>query len=204
VTINAIIYARSSTDCSSSAEDQIECLRAVAASRGWTIARVLSDRPMPLKRGREQRPGEAALLAAIRSSGVNRVLMYGIDRLGRSLSELVALLEACRTAGTEIYIHDKGIDSTTCNGLSLFDVVSMMDCHVRQARRDRILRGQAAARTANVRFGRPPISQAKMERAEALLATGKGVREAARIAGISAASASRLKNSMGAATAIGT
>jgi len=74
-----------------------------------------------------------------------------------------------------------------------FDLWGMMAFHVHQSRRDRILRGQAAARNASVRFGRTPIPEAKVEKARQLLALGKGVRAAARIAGISAASSSRLK-----------
>jgi DNA invertase Pin-like site-specific DNA recombinase len=194
VTINAIIYVRSSIDCSASAEEQAECLQAVATSHRWTVAKMFSDHPMPMKRGREQRPGETALLAAIRSGGVNKVLMFSIDRLGRSLPELVGLLEACREAGVEVYIHDRRIDTATRNGLSLFDFGQMMALHLRQGRRDKILRGQAAARIANVRFGRPPIARGTMERAKAFLGTGRGVRETARLSGISAASVSKLKN----------
>jgi DNA invertase Pin-like site-specific DNA recombinase len=82
------------------------------------------------------------------------------------------------------------------NGLALFDVSKMMAHHLRQSRRDRILRGQAAARGANVKFGRPPIAITKIEKVRRELANGRGVREAARIAGISAASASRIKSSM--------
>jgi DNA invertase Pin-like site-specific DNA recombinase len=156
MTITAIIYARSSVDCSASAEEQAECLQAVAASRRWTVKRMFSDHPMPMKRGREQRPGETALLAAIRSGGVNKVLMFSIDRVGRSLPELVGLLETCREAGVEVYIHDRRIDTATSNGLSLFD------------------------------FGQ--------------MGTGRGVRETARLSGISAASVSKLKNVGAAAT----
>jgi len=194
---NAAIYGRASADCLTSVEEQVECLRSVASSQGWTITRVFTDRPMQLRRGREQRPGEAALVAAIRAGGVNKVLVISIDRLGRSLAELVGLLEACRMSGAEIYIHDRRIDTATSNGLTLFDLGSMMAHHLRQTRRDRIIRGQAAARSASVRFGRPPISRARVEKALSLLATGTGVRETAKLAGISAASVSRLKNSVG-------
>jgi DNA invertase Pin-like site-specific DNA recombinase len=196
MTISAIIYARSSVDCSASAEEQTECLQAVATSHRWTVAKMLSDRPMPMKRGREQRPGETALLTAIRTGSVNKVLIFSIDRLGRSLPELVGLLETCREAGVEVYIHDRRIDTATSNGLSLFDFGQMMALHLRQGRRDKILRGQAAARIANVRFGRPPIARAKVDKAQRELAAGKGVRAAARIAGISAASVSKLKTAM--------
>jgi hypothetical protein len=75
-------------------------------------------------------------------------------------------------------------------------VTAMMAFHLRQSRRDRILRGQAAVRGI-VRFGRPPIAKAKVEKARIALAAGKGVRAAARLAGISAASASRLKSALG-------
>jgi DNA invertase Pin-like site-specific DNA recombinase len=108
-------------------------------------------------------------------------------------------METCRESGVELYLHDRGIDTGTSNGLSLFEVASMMADHLRQARRDRILRGQAEARAANVRFGRPPIAISKVEKARRELATGKGVRQVARLTGISAASASRIKNSMSAA-----
>jgi DNA invertase Pin-like site-specific DNA recombinase len=150
---------------------------------------------MPIKRGREQRPAEAALLNAIRSRSVNRVMIFSIDRAGRSLAELVGFLETCRTAGVSLYVQEQNLDTVASNGLTLFDVAAMMALHLRQGRRDRILRGQAAARNANVRFGRPPMSQTKVDRAKRELAAGKGVRQVARLAGISAASVSRLKNS---------
>ena len=129
-------------------------------------------------------------------AGSNKVLLWSLDRVGRSLVELVAILETCRTAGTELYLHDHGIDTGMSNGLALFDLSKMLAHHLRQSRRDRILRGQAAARGANVKFGRPPIATTKVEKVRRELANGRGVREAARIAGISPASASRIKNSM--------
>jgi DNA invertase Pin-like site-specific DNA recombinase len=196
MTINAIIYARTSADCAVPAEEQVKVLRAVAVAQGWIVSKVFCDRPMPPKRGREQRPGEVALLSAIRSGGLDRVLLWSLDRVGRSLSELVTLLETCRTAGAELYLHDHGIDTGTSNGLELFDLSKMLAHHLRQSRRGRILRGQAAARGANVKFGRPPIAMTKVEKVRRELANGRGVREAARVAGISAASASRIKNSM--------
>lgn len=161
MTISLIIYARASAECAASVEEQVGSLQAVAISQGWTVGRAFIDRPMPTKRGREQRPGEVALLAAIRTGGVGKVLLFSFDRIGKSLVDLVGFLETCRTAGVEIYIHDWQLDTATSNGLSLFDVTSMMADHLRQGRRDRILRGQAAARNANVRFGRPPIASTK-------------------------------------------
>ena len=110
-------------------------------------------------------------------------------------------MEMCRVAGVDVYLHEQGVDSAVSNGLPIFDVVTMLAHHVHQSRRDRILRGQAAARSLSIRFGRPPIAKAKVEKARIALAAGKGVRQTARLAGISAASVSRLKNAMGSASA---
>ena len=73
---------------------------------------------------------------------------------------------------------------------------SIISLHVRQRRSDRILRVQAATRALTIQFASPPIARTKVEQAKRELAAGKGVREAARISGISAASASRLKAAM--------
>jgi DNA invertase Pin-like site-specific DNA recombinase len=191
---NAVIYARSSPDCPVSTEDQIETLKAIAADRGWTVSLTFVDRPLLVRKGRERRPGEDGLVSAIRAGGIQKVLIFSIDRIGRSLAELVAFIETCRAAGVGLYLHDREIDTTTSNGMSLFDLTGMMAFHLRQARRDKILRGQAVARSASVRFGRPPIPTIKVEKAKQLLVSGKGIRQTARLAGISPASVSRLKS----------
>jgi DNA invertase Pin-like site-specific DNA recombinase len=129
---------------------------------------------------------------------VQKVLLWDVDRVGRSLKELVAFIETCRAAGVGLYLHEPAMDTATSNGISLFDLAGMMAHHLRQSHRDRILRGQHAARVASsVRFGRPPLPAAKVAKARDALAAGKGVRAVARLAGISAASVSRLKASMG-------
>jgi DNA invertase Pin-like site-specific DNA recombinase len=124
------------------------------------------------------------------------VLIFGIDRVGRSLTDLVYFMEVCRTAGVSLWLDEQRLDTAGSNGPPLFNVTEMLAFHLHQTRRGRILRGQAAARALSIRFGRPPIAKAKVEKARIALATGKGVRQAARLAGISAASVSRLKNAL--------
>jgi len=162
------------------------------------VTSVFIDRPGSAKQGRERHSGEAAVLDSIRRGEVRRVLMVGLDRVGRSLADLVAFLETCRAAGVSLWLDREGLDTDASNGLSLFDLAGMMAHHIRQSRRDRILRGQAVARgNPDVCFGRPPLPTAKVEKAKVLLQEGKGIREAGRMAGISAASVSKLKASLG-------
>ena len=61
------IYARTPPDCPLSADEQIEHLRTVASERGWTVDHVFSDRPTTVRKGQDRRPGELALIEAIRS-----------------------------------------------------------------------------------------------------------------------------------------
>jgi DNA invertase Pin-like site-specific DNA recombinase len=197
MTIRAAIYARSSPDCPLPIEDQVERLQTVAGERGWTVTQVFTDRPASAKKCLDRRPGEAALAEVMRSGTIDRVLVSSICRVGKSLTDLIAFLEECRSAGVAVYLHEQNIDTAAVSGL--IEMAALMAYHLRQTRRDRILRGQAAARALSIRFGRPPIPLARQEKARQELANGRGVREAARIAGISAASVSRLKNSMNAA-----
>ena len=193
------IYARSSPDCPLTADEQIKHLTTVAIERGWTVAHVFADRPTAVKKDQDRRSGELALVEAIRSGAIDRVLVWSIDRIGKSLADLVTFMETCRSACVAVNLYDEGFDSETSNGLSLFDVSALLAHHLRQSRRDRILRGQAAARALSIRFGRPPIaaSQGGEGQADSWRA-GKGVRQVAKIAGISPASASRIKTSMSA------
>ena len=190
------IYARSSPDCPVSADEQIEHLTTVASERGWTVAHVFADRPTAVKKDQDRRSGELSLIEAIRSGAIDRVLVWSIDRIGKSLADLVGFMETCRLHDVSLWVEEQKLDTATSNGMSLFDLSTMMASHLRQSRRDRIFRGQAAARALSIRFGRPPIAKPKVEKAKRFLADGKGVREIARMAGISPASVSRIKTSM--------
>jgi DNA invertase Pin-like site-specific DNA recombinase len=199
MTVRIAIYARTSSDCPFSADEQIERLQAIAGQRGWAVAHIFTDRPTSVRKGQDRRPGEVALIDLIRRGAIDRVLIWSIDRIGKTLIDLVAFIETCRLAGVAMHLDQQNIDAEGSGGL--FDIGAMLSLHLQQSRRDRILRGQAAARSLSIRFGRPPIAKAKAEKARIALAAGKGVRQTARLAGISAASVSRLKNAMGAAAA---
>ncbi len=193
MTSRVAVYARSSPDCLASIEDQVAWLRSIASKHGWKVEAVFTDRPLAVRKGLDRRPGETALIEAIRCGMFDKVLIWSIDRIGKSLIELVVFMETCRCAGVSVYLDQQNIDAAGPNRLSMFDMTAMLALHLRQSRRDRILRGQAAARSLSIRFGRPPIPKAKMEKARQELAAGKGVRQVARLAGISPASVSRLK-----------
>jgi DNA invertase Pin-like site-specific DNA recombinase len=146
VTSRIAIYARTSPDCLLSADEQIERLRAIAAERGWTVGHVFSDRPTTTRKGQDRRPGELALIEAIRSGAIDRVLVSSIDRIGKSLVELVGFMENCRLHDVSLWVEEQRLDTATSNGMSLFDLSTMMASHLRQSRRDHILRGSGGCK----------------------------------------------------------
>ena len=85
------IYARSSPDCPLTADEQIKHLTTVAIERGWTVAHVFADRPTAVKKDQDRRSGELSLIEAIRSGAIDRVLVWSIDRIGKSLADLVTI-----------------------------------------------------------------------------------------------------------------
>src|SRR5690348_11064363 len=115
-----------------SADDQVSHLKSIAAERGWTVTDAFVDDLSTVRRGRERRPREAALIEAIRRGEVQKVLLIGIDRIGRTLPELLAFLELCRANDTSLWLDDRKLDTELSNGLSLFDLAQMMANHLRQ------------------------------------------------------------------------
>ena len=115
--ISAAIYARASPDCPATADQQVEHLRTIATEHGWTVVGVFIDHPMTVKKGRERRPGETALRDAIRHGDVQKVLISSIDRIGRTLEELVRFLEICRDGGVSLWLDDQMLDTAQSKGL---------------------------------------------------------------------------------------
>ena len=79
------VYARSSPDCPLMADEQVSQLSTVAAGRGWTVEHVFTDGATSVKKSQDRRPGEIALISSIRLGAIDRVLIWSIDRIGKSL-----------------------------------------------------------------------------------------------------------------------
>src|ERR1700722_3820356 len=116
------IYARSSPDCPASSDEQIAPRTRVAGKRSWTVVHVFTDRPTAVKNGKDRRPGELALINAIQSQSIEQVLILSVCRIGKSLVELIRILENCRANGVSLWVDQQKLDTAMSNGLSLFDL----------------------------------------------------------------------------------
>jgi len=189
------LYVRCSTD-QQTVENQIRILTDVAEKAGWTIVRVFEDAGISGAKGRDQRPGYDALLKAIHRREVDVCAAYAVDRLGRSLTDLVAFLGDIQARGCDLYLHQQSVDTSTPSGRMLFQMLAVFSEFERELIRGRVRAGLARARAKGVQFGRPTLSPDRVERVEKALKDGQSIRAVARATGTSTASVQRIKRSM--------
>lgn len=189
------LYVRCSTD-QQTVENQIRILTEVAERAGWTIVRVFEDAAVSGAKGRDQRPGYDALLKAVHRREIDIVGAYAVDRLGRSLSDLVAFLSDIQARGCDLYLHQQSVDTSTPSGRMLFQMLAVFSEFERELIRGRVRAGIARARAKGAVFGRPSLSPDRVERVEQALKDGQSIRAVAKATGTSTASVQRIKRSM--------
>lgn len=189
------IYARVSTD-SQTVENQLQALHDIAARSGWTIVEVFTDEGISGAKGRDQRPGLDAMMKAVARREINLVAAWSVDRLGRSLSDLVGFLSDLQAQGCDLFLHQQAIDTSTPSGRMLFGMLGVFAEFERSMIVARVKSGVDRARAKGVRFGRPPMPVYRLERVKKALRDGQSIRATAKATGVSTASVQRIKRSM--------
>lgn len=189
------IYLRVSTD-QQTTENQFRILQEVAERSGWTIVQVFEDAGISGSKSRDQRPGYDALLKAVHRREVDMVAAFAVDRLGRSLPDLVAFLSDIQARGCDLYLHQQAIDTSTPSGRMLFQMLAVFAEFERAIITSRINAGLDRARSKGVRLGRPSIAPIDLDPVRKRLHQGQSIRVIARATGFSTATVQRVKRSM--------
>lgn len=189
------IYLRVSTD-SQSTDNQRRVLLDVAERSGWDVIAIFEDAGISGAKGRDQRPGFDAMLKAVARSEIQMVAAWSVDRLGRSLHDLVAFLADLQARGCDLYLHQQALDTSTPTGKAGFAMAGIFAELERSQISARVRLGQQRARANGVRFGRPPIAPVVIDKVKARLVKGQSIRVIARATGMSTASVMRVKRSM--------
>jgi DNA invertase Pin-like site-specific DNA recombinase len=92
----------------------------VAERHGWTIAEEYVDHALSGAKGRDQRPAHDKMLKAAVRKEFDILAAWSVDRLGRSLQHLVSFLDEIHSRRIDLYLHQRGIDTTTPAGKALF------------------------------------------------------------------------------------
>lgn len=189
------LYLRVSTDDQTVANQERE-LREVADRAGWEIVAVYKDEGVSGSKGRDRRPGLDEMLKDAVRRKFDVVAAWSVDRLGRSLQDLVAMLSDIHAAGVDLYLHQQAIDTTTPGGKAMFQMMGVFAEFERAMIRDRVKAGMARAKASGKRLGKPAVSAAKIEAVKAELARGTGLVKAARLHGVGTYTAQRIKKEM--------
>lgn len=189
-TKTAAIYARVSTK-QQSVDSQLHQLKAVAASDGYTDIKIFLDEGISGSKGRDKRPGLDNLLKAATRRQIDKVYVFSIDRIGRSVTDLISTLEEIQAANVGIYFHKQAIDTSTPSGKLLFNLVAVFSSYEREIIRERVLAGLEKAKANGVKLGRKPLAPIIAKQIKERRDRGDSVRKVARALRISIATVSR-------------
>jgi DNA invertase Pin-like site-specific DNA recombinase len=191
----AVLYLRVSTSGQTVENQRRELLNA-AERHGWTVVGEFRDSGISGKNGREKRPGYDRLCAAVARRECELVAAWSVDRLGRSLQDLVGFLGELHAKKVDLYLHQQGVDTSTPAGKALFQMMGVFAEFERAIIVERINAGLARAKANGVVLGRPKIRARDEERARKELAKGTGVLKTAKLVGIGTGTVQRIKREM--------
>lgn len=191
----AAIYVRVSTD-KQTVENQIRELGQVAKRRGWQIVAEYRDAGISGAKGRDSRPGLDQLLKDASRRKFDVVMAWAIDRLGRSLIDLLGTIQTLEACGVDLYLDQQAIDTTTPAGKLMFQVTGAFAEFERSMIRQRVHAGLKRAVEQGKTLGRPKIDAAIEKRIKAQLRGGKGMIKTARECGVGTGTVQRIAREM--------
>ena len=183
-----VLYARVSTH-DQSADMQIAELRRFAPARGWEVVGEFVDKGV--SGATTSRPEFDRMMKLIRRRGADVLLCWKYDRVGRSTTHLLGILEELRSLNVGFCSMTEGVDTTTPAGKMVFTFLAGIAEFERGLTRERIMAGIQNARARGVRFGRPRVGF-DIGAALALRKDGRSIREVAKSVGVSAATLFRV------------
>jgi DNA invertase Pin-like site-specific DNA recombinase len=146
------LYARVSTHDQQTLPLQIRAMREYAAKRGWTIVAQMKE----VGSGAAQRERRATLIAAARRREIDVVLVWRLDRWGRSVADLVSSLQELQHLRVAFVSLTEALDLTTPAGRAMAGLLSVFAEFEREILRERVRAGLVHARQQGKQLGRPP------------------------------------------------
>jgi len=146
------LYARVSTHDQQTLPAQMRAMREYAAARGWTIALQVKE----VGSGAAQRELREKLIDAARRREIDAVLVWRLDRWGRSLADLVTTLKELAELGVGFVSLTEALDMTTATGRAMVGLLAVFAQFEHDLLRERVRSGLAEARLKGTRLGRPP------------------------------------------------
>ena len=150
--VRVALYARVSTHDQQTLPLQIRTMREYAAKRNWIIVAQIKE----VGSGASRREMRETLLAAARRREIDVVLVWRLDRWGRSVADLVSTLQELQHLGVGFVSLTEALDLTTPAGRAMAGLLSVFAEFEREILRERVRAGLDHARQQGKRLGRPP------------------------------------------------
>ena len=185
------IYARVSTG-QQTIDNQLRELQDLAKKFGWSVVKVYTDEGISGKKGRSQRPGYDALCSSVARREIDMVMAWSVDRLGRSLQDLVVFLADMHSCGVDIYLHQQGLDTSTPSGRAMFQMMGIFAEYEREIISERVKAGLKRTKDLGKRLGRPQVDKSTKLRVINLVNKGYNYRDTANETGVSVGAVSNI------------
>ena len=176
----AVLYLRVSTIEQTTANQERE-LRQAAERAGWEVVKVYKDHGISGAKGRDKRPAFDALCRDATKRQFDVVMAWSVDRLGRSLQDLVTFLSELHALKVDLFLHQQGLDTTTPAGKAMFQMLGVFAEFERSIIQERVRAGLARAKGEGKVLGRPRIAADVETAVRATLANGTGMMKAAKM-----------------------
>jgi DNA invertase Pin-like site-specific DNA recombinase len=177
------VYLRVSTS-KQDTENQLRELTAVADRSGWEIWKIYEDAGISGAKGRDKRPGLDAMMKAVNAKQFDMVATWSVDRLGRSLTDLLNILQELQEKGVDLFLHQQGLDTSTTAGKAMFQMLGVFAEFERGIIRERVNAGLARARAKGTKLGRRPVQPSVEIQIRELRAKGDGILKIGRKLGV--------------------
>ncbi len=165
------IYARVSTHDQQTLPMQLEKMKEYIKHRGWTLTAEVEE----IGSGAKTRPKREELLRMAKRREIDAILVWKLDRFGRSLADLVTTLNELREIGVVFVSLTESLDFSTPSGRAMAGMLSTFAEFERDIIRERVKAGIASAREKGKPHGRPPTAARKKEEVKRLYKDGKGL-----------------------------
>jgi DNA invertase Pin-like site-specific DNA recombinase len=185
------IYLRVSTDKQTTNNQRRE-LEAVAERSGWEVVKVYQDAGISGAKGRDQRPGLDAMMKAVNAKEFDMVASWSVDRLGRSLTDLLSILQGLHDKGVGLFLHQQGLDTSTTAGKAMFQMLGVFAEFERGIIRERVNAGLARARANGVKLGRRRVKPSVEAQIVTLRDKGYGILKIGKKLGVGASVVQRV------------
>jgi DNA invertase Pin-like site-specific DNA recombinase len=200
--MRAALYLRVSATDGQTTDNQRLALNRVAGHRSWDIVQTYEDAGISGAKGRDQRPALNQMLKDAVRGRFQVLMVWSIDRLGRSVLHVASAMAEMDAAGVALYSDQQAIDSTSPFGKAMVQMACVFGELEREMIRARVRAGLNRVREQGIKkLGRPQIGRKIEDTIRRQLGAGHGILKVAKMVGCGSGTVQRVKRAMAATMA---